>query len=66
MAEEAKVPRSNALLQSITKLEDAEGWTHWKKEMRDFLILIDLYHYVEEPDLPAYPAPTANARLTHK
>lgn len=42
MADEAMVSCSNALLQSITKLEDAEGWARWNEEMRDDLALVDL------------------------
>lgn len=47
MTDEAKVSGYNALLQFIPKQEDAEGWACWKKEMRDFLILVDLHQYIE-------------------
>lgn len=66
MTDETKAPGSNSMLQSIAKLEDAEGWPLWKREMRDYLIYVDLYQYIEDPDLPAHPIPTAAARLAHK
>lgn len=66
MADEVKVPGSNAFLQSIAKLEDTEGWTRWKKKMRDYLILVDFYYYIKKLDLFVHPVLIVNARLTHK
>lgn len=34
--------------------------------MRDYLIFIDLYHYIKKPDLFLHSTPIINTRLTHK
>lgn len=54
-------------LGSIAKLEDAQGYQTWQSEMKDQLILMDLWTYVEEPDTPedATPAETKTYKNGH-
>ena len=58
---EAGGMKMNSFLQPIPKLESGEGWLRWKNEMQDYLTMIDLWHYIKDPDFRIEPAEKDNA-----
>ena len=47
MAEETKFSASLSQLHQIDALQGTQNYIKWKQDMQDFLILIELWHYVE-------------------